>query len=231
MTLITSRDQLLTDLKPGARLRLADGFYGVLRLVRIHDVVIEGGPGAVVSGVEMSQAQDITLKGFGLDWPATDAKATAVRVAASQRVTLEGLTLRGGLVAPGTLGALSADQVPPPPMNSFLVGCYAGRAVAIEFSEAVAVIGCDISGFFSGVSVGKSSRVRIERNHIHRLRTTPIKGGGSDITIRANRLEHMTPYRFLNAATGKMDGDHFDFIHMYSGRGAAYGLAVWWALL
>lgn len=220
MTRITSREQLLAELKPGARLELADGDYGALEISRLADVAIEGGPGAVFAALALSQAEAVTLRGVTVDWNPTDAKATVARIAACKRVSLAGLTMRGRVVSDLAPGALSAQADPPPPMNSFLVGYYAGRALAVEFSEDVAIEGCDVSGFFQGVSVGKSSRVRIEGNHIHRLRTTPIKGGGTDVVILGNLLEHMTPYRYLDPATGKDAGDHFDFVHMYSGDGA-----------
>ena len=218
--MITTRAELLAALKPGARLELADGRYGALALSRLADVQIAGGPGAVFDTVALSEVDGVTLDGISVDWTPTGAKDTVVRVAASKRVTLLGLKMRGGAVTQGVAGALSAEAVPPPPMNSFLVGHYAGRAAAIEFSEDVVVERCDISGFFQGVSVGKSSRVRIAENHIHRLRTTPIKGGGTDVSIVRNLLEHMTPYRYVDPSTGKAAGDHFDFIHMYTGAGA-----------
>jgi len=212
-------DQVLAAAIDGDVIVLEDGRYADLRLSRRKGLTIHGGPGAVFRTFSVVSSEAIELDGFSVEWTPRDGDGTKTnvgRVYGSKDVTIRGVREVGQPVPAGTANALYATAVPPPPMNAFLVGFPAGRALSIDFSTFVTVEGSDLSGFFSGVSIGNSADITIAGNRIHHLRTTPVKGGGDRITIARNVLEHMTPYRYVDPATGRQLGDHLDFIHMFN---------------
>lgn len=200
---------------------LGTGSYGDITIVNKPNMTITGPPTAWLRTLNIDLSPGIRLQGFGIDWTAQSgdgAKTNVIYIDDSAGCTIDGLTMVGHPVPPGTPGALDPNAVPPPPLGSFLVGYPAGSAINLSDSPNSTVINCDISGFFQGVVClgSNNTNLTLDANYIHDLRTTPIKGYiGSNSTINYNRLEHSVPYRYANDT----QGDHLDFIHPFINAG------------
>jgi hypothetical protein len=208
-------------LKSGAQLELADGLYGDVNINSLTGVTLTGGPGAKMNTLNVRASTDIGLSGFTVDFTpgaVADVNVNASRIYASKNVKVHAVTFHGEVVPEGAPGAKHPADIPTPGQNSYLVGYYAGRGMAIESSSFVSVTECLFEGFFRGIVCNDSPDCQVVRNRFRKLRTTGIGGGagkgktGDRVLIQDNVIEGSTPWRYA----GDTLGDHLDGIHWFN---------------
>lgn len=183
----------------GETIQLAAGAYGRLTLTDVHvPVTLKSDPGApaVLSGLDLSNVDGLTLDGLVFDYVHTPGSVTWTELVAVQNT--RDLTIRNavfdGDVASGT--GTAAD------------GSGAGRALRVSYSDRILVETSEVHTFWKGILFDTCADVVLRGNDLHGMRSDTLSlAEVNGILIEDNH--------FHDRAMGP-DADHPDFIQAQS---------------
>ena len=205
--------------KSGDTITIPPGDYGDVLIRRVSGLTLKAA-GARFRTLVLSEVTGLALLGVAIAFT-PDAKSvsstSALRITLSQGVVIDGGLLTGGLAIAG-LPQDTPVSVSRSAAGDAIIGLPIGRGVTIENSTDVTLRGVDVSRFHKAVVLSNVSGLRILRNELHDVRTSPIVGGNvSHALIEDNHLHTARPWNY----GGK--GDHGDFIHLWTVAGKQTG--------
>lgn len=211
----------LQNARGGEVITLGKNNYGQLALRRRvfnPPLVISGGR---FTSVYLDDVTGLTLRQFDVTFTPdqkTTSNSQAVRIINSKRIVLETGTIAGGLAVNGVSPQTSAGKLDG---TGNVKGLPTGKGVNIERSSDIVLSNLDISRFHKAITFADAHTIRIERNLIHDLRTTPISGGGvQNLTVIDNRTHTSRPWRFGGP------GDHGDMLHIWTIQVPSRGIRI-----
>lgn len=190
----------LNAARGGEVIRLASGFYGDFSFAgKVFDgpvqlVSISPATPATFRSITLTRVTGLVLDRLSVNY--TPDAATKDTSAGINCNTVTGLMITGCTIKGG-----------PAVTDGLLIG----RGIYVTDGKDITISDCDISGFRRGIQTPKTDGLKVLRNYIHDLRTTPIGGGVvSNVLVQGNHLEGSKPNNFGGA------GDHGDFIHFWT---------------
>ena len=214
---VSSADELKTALdnaSGGDVVKLAAGDYGDVSLSGLNfesEVTITSADKddpAVFNTINIGGSSNLTFDSIFIDFTPTEDTVTwssAFRAVANvSDITLRNSRLEGG----DSISGIPAESEPGEQGAKGVLGFPIGRAVSIDGANMV-IENNDVSEFGNGIVMGGDG-ISILGNEIHDLRTSPVRGGGSNVVIDGNYFHDSEPWKL----GGK--GDHGDYIHFWT---------------
>jgi Ca2+-binding RTX toxin-like protein len=133
--------------------------------------------------------------------------SSAVRISSSSNIDFTNGKVTGGPAVNGVLEtATELDS------TGNVIGRPTARGITVDKSSGVKIENDDVSTFHKGIVLSNASDVTIHHNTITDVRTGTISGGGvSNIKVDDNTLSDSNPWHW-----GSGTGDHADFIHFWT---------------
>lgn len=199
----------------GDTISLAPGEYGNVgvdhRKSPITFVSANPGVPAVLRTLDIEGSTGVTFDNVVLNFT-PDAKSVSWSCAASitdsQNISIVRSHISGGPAVAGVeMTAKATDN------SGNVIGLPTGRGLCVTGSQDVTISDNEISKFHRGILLLRVSRVKIQKNNIHDMRTTAIVGADlTDVTIQDNYLHDANPWRWGQTPVG----DHADMLALWS---------------
>lgn len=167
-----------------------------------------GGAAPLFAGITVLNSTNLHFIGIHVTHTPTAASVSYDRIfymAGCSDCSITGGAIAGGVAVNGVpITATELDA------SGNVLGLQVGVGIELLNCQRIVIEGVDVSVCAQGVALGSTDSISILNNHVHNVRTTPIHGGDCpNTTIKGNTLEICTPWNWG-------DGDHADFIHLWS---------------
>lgn len=201
----------------GDVVELAAGDYGNLSLRSLDydsEVTIRSfdpDDPAVFNTINITSSSNVTFDSLFIDFTPNEGTvswSSAFRAAQGvSNITLRNSKIEGG----DSIAGISPDSEPGEQGKFGILGEPIGRGITMA-GRNIVIENNDISHFRNGIVMSGVDN-SILNNEIYDLRTTPVRGDGSNLTIDGNYFHDSNPWKIGGA------GDHGTYVHLWTNKG------------